>query len=305
VLGLTHAEIVLSAISHQPSAISRQPSAYNDAMLIRDRLLARLQQMGGAPDYQQLAAEVLGIRNAPAALARTLVSQALVFEDRRDTWEAIGARVCARAPETPGVYVLRDAAGAPLYVGKANNLRRRLRAHFARRRWKALKAPLARAADAEWVEVGSELEALLREAALIAELEPIVNVQIGPPQLDTRAIPRTIARDVIVILPSIDVDAAEIVCARADGPSMMQRTRRDGSELKTHAARISRFFSPLSRTRQSSPPLAPIVFSWLAGRGHAATRLDPHDVSSARDLRARLTQLLADEALFTERIVVR
>ena len=63
--------------------------------------------------------------------------------------------------------MLKDADGRALYVGKAVNLRRRLRAHFAERRWRAIKPAFARAADAEWQEVGSELEALLREAALI------------------------------------------------------------------------------------------------------------------------------------------
>jgi hypothetical protein len=51
-------------------------------------------------------------------------------------------------------------------------------------------------------------------------------------------------------------------------------------------------------------PLAPIVFSWLAGRGTNATRLDTHDVASAADLRTRLATLLADERLFTERLVI-
>ena len=77
--------------------------------------------------------------------------------------------------------MLKDADGRALYVGKAVNLRRRLRAHFAERRWRALKPEMSRAADAEWQEVGSELEALLREAALIEELQPPVNVQIGAP----------------------------------------------------------------------------------------------------------------------------
>ena len=100
--------------------------------------------------------------------------------------------------------------------------------------------------------------------------------------------------------------AAEIVCARTDGGWLQQRTPRDGSELTAHAARIIRFFrSPLHRRRDATPRLAPIVFSWLAGRGQGATRLDPHDVLSPRDLRERLAALLADEGLFTERIVVR
>ena len=85
-------------------------------VLLRDRLLARLRTMGAAPDYRRLAAEVLGISNAPEALARRLVEQALVLEDRRDTWLRTGERICERAPQGPGVYVLSatgpvDAAG--------------------------------------------------------------------------------------------------------------------------------------------------------------------------------------------------
>src|SRR5262245_40105693 len=100
-------------------------------MLLRDKLIARMSEMGGAPDYQRLAQEVIGVRNAPPDLARRLVRQALVIEDRADEWRRIGKEIGARAPERAGVYTLRDEDGQPLYVGKANNLRRRLRTHFA------------------------------------------------------------------------------------------------------------------------------------------------------------------------------
>ena len=154
------------------------------SVLLRDRLLARLRTMGTAPDYPRLAAEVLGIRNAPDALAKRLIEQALVLEDRRDAWLRTGERICERAPQGPGVYVLRDAGGAALYVGKANNIRRRLRTHFAARRWRQLKAEFARAVDAEWHEAGSEIEALLLEAQLIRDLAPAANVQVAPPALE-------------------------------------------------------------------------------------------------------------------------
>ena len=274
-------------------------------MLLRDRLQARLNEMGARPDYQALAAEVLGIANAPPELARRLVAQALVLEDRREAWSAAGERIATRAPDTPGVYVLRDAEGRALYVGKAVNLRRRLRAHFAGRLWRGLKAGFARAVDADWQEVGSELEALLLEARLIHELAPEVNVQIAEPALDTRAIPSTLVRDVVLVLPSIESDSAEIIAARADGDCLMLRTRRSGVDLVVHVARIVRFFkSPLRRSFDGLK-LAPIVFSWLAGGGKSASRLDPHDVTGPRVLRSRLKGLLADEALFSERIVMR
>ena len=273
--------------------------------MLRDRLLARLADMGDSPDHQRLAAEVLGIRGAPPELARRLVAQALVVEDRRDVWRAVGERICRDAPARPAVYVLQDSAGRPLYVGKANNLRRRLRAHFAERRWKAIKPDMSRVADVEWTEVGSEIEALLREAALIHELQPPVNVQIGSPQQETRTVPRAIVRDVVVLVPSVEADSVEIIGARVDGGWMIQRTRRNGADLAVHAQRVMRFFhSALPRRGDEQPPLAPIVFSWLAGRGHEATRLNPRDVRDARELRGRLAALLRDDRLFHERLSV-
>src|SRR5712691_9625373 len=189
--------------------------------MLRDKLLARLAEMREAPDHQRLAADVLGITGAPPELARRLVAQALVLEDRRDVWRRAGERICRDAPATPGVYVLKDADGGALYVGKATNLRRRLRAHFADRRWRAIKPGMSRALDAEWHEVGPELEALLREAALIDELQPPVNVQTGAPELETRSVPRALVRDVLVVLPSIEADSVELVAAAVDGRWMI------------------------------------------------------------------------------------
>jgi len=263
--------------------------------------------MGASPDYQRLASEVLGIRGAPPELARKLVSQALVIEDRRDVWRRSGEEICSGAPTTPGVYILKDAGDRPIYVGKANNLRRRLRAHFSGRRWKAIGAGIARAASAEWREVGSELEALLREAALIRELgleAQLVNVQENV-ALATRAVPPALVRDVIVVVPSIEEDSVELVAARAAGEWMIQRTRRSGADLAVHTRRLIRFFNARMRRGLDPGLLAPIVFSWLAGRGVEATRLDPHDGAgrdAARGLARRLAALLRDERLFRERL---
>jgi GIY-YIG catalytic domain-containing protein len=272
--------------------------------LLRDRLIARLDEMGSSPDHQKLAAEVLGIRGAPPELARRLVAQALVLEDRRDAWRRIGARICESAPAAPGVYTLRDAAGAAVYVGKAINLRRRLRAHFADRRWRALKPAMTRIVDAEWIEVGSELEALLREAMLIAELAPAVNVQRERADSAATSVPRALVRDVVVLASSIEPDSVELVAARPDGPCMMQRTRRSGADLAVHARRVLRFFRSASdfKLQTMHANLSPIVYSWLAGRGARATRLDPTDAASPKALASRLAALLRDPRLFHERL---
>jgi predicted GIY-YIG superfamily endonuclease len=272
--------------------------------MLRDKLLARLAEMGDAPDHQRLAAEVLGIRGASQELARRLVAQALVLEDRRETWQRAGERICRDAPATPGVYVLKDADDRALYVGKAIHLRRRLRAHFADRRWRTLKPEMARVVDAEWCEVGSEIEALIREAAMIQERQPPVNVQIGVPALDTRDVPRALLRDVLVLQPSIEADSVELIGAAVDGRWMIQRTRRSGADLGVHTRRLWKFFRGTTGKRPTATdhPLAPLVFSWLARRGANATRLDPHEPGSARQLQARLLALVGDERLFGERL---
>jgi len=273
--------------------------------LLRDRLTARLAEMGATPDYPRLVSEVLGIRGAPAELARRLVEQALVVEDRHESWRRTGERICRTAPAAPGVYVLRDAEDRTIYVGKAVNLRRRLLSRFADRRWRALHPAMARVAQAEWHLVGSEIEALLREAMLIRELQPIANVQIGNPALRTRAIPPALVRDVVILAPSFDSESVELVAARADGDVMLERTPRYGDEVLAAASRLGEFFD-LDATGAKKPlelPLAPLVFSWLAGRGSTATRLNPHDANTAADLSVRLAALLKDKALFAERLI--
>ena len=89
----------------------------------------------------------------------------------------------AGAPTTPGVYLFRDRNDAVLYVGKARDLRARLRSYFAGDRQRpAVEAALGALARVEWRELGSELEASLEELRLIRELRPPANARGGRPQ---------------------------------------------------------------------------------------------------------------------------
>ena len=274
-------------------------------MLLRDRLRARLDEMGDAPDYSRLAAEVLGIRNAPCELARRLVAQALVVEDRQEQWRRVGERVCAEAPTTAGVYVLRDAAGTVLYVGKAINLRRRLRTHFAARRWRGLKAPLARVGRRRMAR--GRLRARGAAQGSDPDSRPSAGRQRAGRTARSRR-PRRAGRP----RQGRDrrrchrskTDSAELVAARTDGGWMIQRTRRSGANLAVHARRLFRFFNSPLRRGEDAAPLAPIVFSWLAGRGAASSRLDPHDAPTlkalqiaSRDAAARTTRCLPSASL--------
>ncbi len=83
-------------------------------------------------------------------------------------------------PDGPGVYLWRDAAGELLYVGKAKNLRSRVRSYFATDFPDAPKLRLLqrRIADVETIVVESESQSLLLENNLIKEYQPRFNVRL-------------------------------------------------------------------------------------------------------------------------------
>jgi DNA polymerase-3 subunit epsilon len=82
-------------------------------------------------------------------------------------------------PEGPGVYVFTGATGQPLYVGKARNLRERVRAHFYADSRNANDARLV--AEVHHLEVeptAGEFGALLREIQRIRTCSPLHNVAL-------------------------------------------------------------------------------------------------------------------------------
>ena len=80
-------------------------------------------------------------------------------------------------PTSPGVYIMRDAQGAPLYIGKAENLRRRTRDHFLQRQAYHARQALELLEHIDVVETGSEFGALLLESRLIGKHRPPYNSQ--------------------------------------------------------------------------------------------------------------------------------
>ena len=80
-------------------------------------------------------------------------------------------------PQTPGVYLMRDRDGSVLYVGKARNIRRRVRSYFGPqgRHSRLIARALEAVAQIDFEETGSELGALLRETQLLHELRPPCN----------------------------------------------------------------------------------------------------------------------------------
>jgi excinuclease ABC subunit C len=83
-------------------------------------------------------------------------------------------------PTGPGVYQHKDAEGVVLYVGKAKNLRNRVRQYFQRSRSvdRRIELMLQKATDLEIIVTDSEVEALILEANLIKKLRPRYNINL-------------------------------------------------------------------------------------------------------------------------------
>ena len=96
------------------------------------------------------------------------------------TWEDKLATILGSLPEAPGCYLMKDAQGKIIYVGKAINLKSRVRSYFQKssdHSYKTMRM-VDNIRDIEWIVVASELEALILEMNLIKEHRPFYNVRL-------------------------------------------------------------------------------------------------------------------------------
>lgn len=104
--------------------------------------------------------------------------QKLLFPDPQPLVGRLGREFFRQLPEGPGVYLMRDATGAILYVGKAKNLRKRLGSYRVanpdRMRARLLRL-LRMVARIELQECSDESAALARESELLRTVRPKFN----------------------------------------------------------------------------------------------------------------------------------
>ncbi|MEY2459036.1 MAG: polymerase subunit epsilon [Acidimicrobiaceae bacterium] len=86
-------------------------------------------------------------------------------------------RLTTQLPRAPGVYVFRDRSGRPLYVGKASNLRTRVRSYFSSDDRRKIGPMLRETHGIDHVVCRSTLEAAVLESRLIATHLPRYNRQ--------------------------------------------------------------------------------------------------------------------------------
>ena len=83
-------------------------------------------------------------------------------------------------PKDPGVYFFKNDKRDIIYIGKAKNLRNRVRSYFQKNKYQSPKniSMIKRIEDIEWIVVRNEVEALLTEANLIKKHQPFYNVNL-------------------------------------------------------------------------------------------------------------------------------
>lgn len=83
-------------------------------------------------------------------------------------------------PKDPGVYFFKNDKKDIIYIGKAKNLRNRVRSYFQKNKYQSPKniSMIKRIDDVEWIVVRNEVEALLTEANLIKKHQPFYNINL-------------------------------------------------------------------------------------------------------------------------------
>ncbi|MBL8503227.1 MAG: ethanolamine utilization protein [Rhodocyclaceae bacterium] len=144
-----------------------------DALIARHGLPcdARHRALGDARvlwDFVQLAQAEKPPEAIAAALKKAMKSPSLP--------SGLEATAVDAVPAAPGVYLFYGENDLPLYIGKGVNMRARVQSHFAADHGSGRAMRIAQEVKRiEWIETPGELGALLLEARLIKECQPIHN----------------------------------------------------------------------------------------------------------------------------------
>ncbi len=105
------------------------------------------------------------------------------FDNEQQRIESLRDRI-RRFPKTPGVYLMKDAQGVVLYVGKAKDLRSRVGSYFQdsadllSTRGPEIARMVTLVADIDFLDCDTEVDALLQENRLIKDIQPPFNERL-------------------------------------------------------------------------------------------------------------------------------
>jgi len=199
-----------------------------------------------------------------------------------------------RFPENPGVYIMKDSSGTAIYIGKAINLRSRVRSYFFDSHEDRAQIPLMlqKLDHIDWIATNNETEALILEANLIRSQKPKYNIDLRDdkhfPYLKVstgEAFPR------LLIVRRIDKDDAKFF-----GPYTDVRSMR---KLVNYAKSIFRL-RDCSRQLPLAKPVRPCInYSMKICSGACADKISKEEYRSnvfnlLRFLSGKRTDLISD-----------
>ena len=167
-------------------------------------------------------------------------------------------------PVSPGVYGFTDKGGAYLYIGKANNLKRRLLSYFGDSDESPAKLDRLRAQSHKFIihGCGSELESLIYEYRLIRKYLPPLNskIEVSERKGDFRPVD-----DCIVLLPHATRGRRLSVWVRRDQRILLKAFDAvPAGEIPLVAELNAFFFSTRLSTEASDFPELEIATRWIS-----------------------------------------
>ena len=206
-----------------------------------------------------------------------------------------------RIPRVPGTYRFYDDCGNLLYVGKSKNLQQRIGSYFReeRQRTQRVQRLIDRAHRIEYEAVGSDLEAMLREAEQIRKDRPIANVQRRIHDRRGRA---ERLRAILILEPAAAPHVLRAFLIR-DG-RLIDRVPigpRGGGLARIRRVLDDHYFSVPSGPSpiDDGPDLdVEVVVRWLAANRDRVVAFDPTDLKTSREVIERLRWFLSQGSPF-------
>lgn len=189
-------------------------------------------------------------------------------------------------PETPGVYGFKDEAGSFIYVGKGNNLRRRMLSYFRHSDESPQKLLTLRESAASFIThpCGSDLEALLVENRLIQKYQPKLNTQLQHHLDNSPTLP-----PMIVLLPSSEEGYLQSLWYGPGAAITLKKLPRswvDGAPVSTED--LQQFFYASSPQQPSQEKI--ICSRNLSVKKDDYDRIEINDCESAERVRELLEE---------------
>lgn len=126
-------------------------------------------------------------------------------------------------PETPGVYLMRDAAGEIIYIGKATSLKARVGSYFQ----KALNAKTAKLVEEiariDFRLTDSVVEALILEANLVSQHQPKYNIRLKDDKYFANILITAEAFPRVLVIRNKQAAVSKIKARRVFGPYISKR----------------------------------------------------------------------------------